>query len=220
MPSQSQRAIKERQRRSKEKETRRLKTFIHDYIQTKHGDIYEEAFIYYKKILGRYPTKNDLTKTYMYKKWKNEQFELKRKGISQQVSLGQSEPPHVKRPQVEPEQFESAQVGPPQVEQEQVQSPQVEVDFGEPPQVQRISSPPPPPQDNIIELASQGVISEDQLIGMNIETMDRIVNNIIINLERDQEIRELLNDIGQNMEQDEGIEINYDEELTTIVETF
>ena len=50
--------------------------------------------------------------------------------------------------------------------------------------------------------------------------MDRIVDEIIRDLERDDQVRELLDNIDENDEEDEGIEINIDTELRAIVEPF
>ena len=70
---------------------------------------------------------------------------------------------------------------------------------------------------SILEVASQGLIPD---VSLDIENMDRIVNEIIAELEQDEQIRNLLPYIQSDVEEDEGIELNIETELESIVEPF
>ena len=70
--SQSKKAISERKRRLNEREKRRHNVFIHDYILTKYKGIYAECNAFYHELRNKYPTKLNITKTYHYRKWKNQ----------------------------------------------------------------------------------------------------------------------------------------------------
>ena len=70
---------------------------------------------------------------------------------------------------------------------------------------------------SILELASQGLIPD---VSLDIENMDRIVNEIIAELEQDQQIRDLLPFVQSDVEEDEGIELNIETELAEIVQPF
>ena len=50
--------------------------------------------------------------------------------------------------------------------------------------------------------------------------MDRIVQEIISELEQDQGVRDLLPYVQSDVEEDEGIELNIETELGSIVEPF
>ena len=49
---------------------RRQSLFVHEYIEEKYRDIYDEVMNFYNVLNGLYPTKNDLRKTNEFKKWK------------------------------------------------------------------------------------------------------------------------------------------------------
>ena len=72
-------------------------------------------------------------------------------------------------------------------------------------------------EPSILQIAAGELLPTDPI---SIENMDRIVDEIIRDLERDDQVRELLDNIDENDEEDEGIEINIDTELRAIVEPF
>ena len=79
-------AVKKREYRRIEKE-RRETTFVHAYVQVKHPKIYEEAKEVYATIVNKYPGKPDLTKTYYFRKWRNEIMNKKKALMTPQLPI-------------------------------------------------------------------------------------------------------------------------------------
>ena len=59
-----------RQLRKRNTDIMRKASFVADYIQSIHPDIYSQAVGFYDKVDRLYPNKKDLKKTVFYKKWK------------------------------------------------------------------------------------------------------------------------------------------------------
>ena len=211
--SQTKKAINERRRRANEREKRRHNTFIHDYMCTKHKEIYRECNAFYQALRNQYPTKLNLVKTYAYKKWKD------------QVSKGETEMPEpatetgqiqdetpmsesvsesttsesVSEPTTsEPETETTSETETEATTSEDVQL-EVETDKG----------------SSILEDAMEGLfpsIAED-VTKLGIDDMDRIVRSIITELEQERGVRDLLPEESEEVEFDNN-------ELGTIVEFF
>ena len=65
-------AIRKRNNRVALKEKRRQAGFINRYVQIKHPAIYTEAINIYQTFVDKYPGRADMTKTYYFKKWEEE----------------------------------------------------------------------------------------------------------------------------------------------------
>ena len=236
--SQTKKAINERRRRVNEREKRRLNVFVHDYVRTKYTEIYGECNMFYQGLLKKYPEKLNLTKTKEYKKWRSQLTDGK-SDITESVMTESVQPIHPESDMTEsvnpihPESDMTESVNPIHPESditESVNPIHPESDMTE--SVQPIHpesdmtetvNPIHPESDmaesapSILELAAQGLIPNSSL---DIEDMDRIVNEIIMELEQDEQIRDLLPYVQSDVEEDEGIELNIETELAAIVEPF
>ena len=215
--SQTEKAISERQRRLNDREKRRHNIFVHDYICTKYKDIYNECNTFYQQLRNQYPTKLNLVKTYRYKKWKN------------QITTGEAESVHPESETVHPETVhpepETVHPEPETVHPESVhpESETVHPETVHPePETVHPETDTSETAQPILEEALQGLFpnSVEDVQGLSIEDMDRIVQEIISELEQDQGVRDLLPYIQAVPEEDEGIELNIETELGAIVEPF
>ena len=231
--SQSKKAINERRRRLNDREKRRHNVFVHDYICTKYREIYNECNIFYQELRKQYPKKLNLIKTYQYKKWKR------------QLTTGEadmSEPVHPEPAMIETETVQAIHTEPAMIETETVQAIHPQPAMIETETVQAIHPEPAMIEtetvqaihseadisesaSSILEQASQGLfpsssLSAEDVQELSIEDMDRIVQEIISELEQDQGVRDLLPYVQSDVEEDEGIELNIETELGAIVEPF
>ena len=108
--SQNPQAVQKRNYRTLQREKRRRSFFIHDYVRTKHPDIFNQANEMYQYFMDKYPTRADFTKLYYLKKWQKKMDEsrshlflphlpiltspdaLQRAATSHQQSLSEQEP--------------------------------------------------------------------------------------------------------------------------------
>ena len=67
--SQNPQAVQKRNYRVVQREKRRRSFFIHDYVRTKHPDIFNQANEMYQQFVDKYPFRADFTKVYYFKKW-------------------------------------------------------------------------------------------------------------------------------------------------------
>ena len=226
-----------------EREKRRLNVFVHDYVRTKYTEIYGECNMFYQRLLKKYPGKLNLTKTNEYKKWKS-QLTDGESDITESVNPIHPESDMTESVQpIHPESDMTEAVNPIHPESDMSESLQPihpesdmtetvnpihpESDMTESvnpihPESDMTESVQPihPESDmsesvpSILELAAQGLIPDSSL---GIEDMDRIVNEIIMELEQDEQIRDLLPYVQSDVEEDEGIELNIETELAAIV---
>ena len=73
--SQNPQAVQKRNYRTLQREKRRRSFFIHDYVRTKHPDIFNQANEMYQYFMDKYPTRADFTKLYYLKKWQKKMDE-------------------------------------------------------------------------------------------------------------------------------------------------
>ena len=213
--SQTKKAINERRRRANEREKRRHNTFIHDYMRTKHKEIYRECDTFYQALRNQYPAKLNLVKTYAYKKWKD------------QVSKGETEmsEPATETGQIQDETQMSESVS------ESTTSESVSEPTTSEPETETTNETETEPTTSELEAVQLGVetdkgssILEDAMEGLfpgiaedvtklGIDDMDRIVRSIITELEQERGVLDLLPEESEEVEFDNN-------ELGTIVEFF
>ena len=196
--SQTRRAINERRRRVNQREKRRRSVFVHDYVRTKYTDIYNECNIFYQELSEKYPEKPDLTRSKEYKKWKR-----------QTTDGSQSESGIVAETITRDQRFTEADIAAENISGE---STATTGNFEEP-DAENMAEPTP----SILQVAVQELLPASPI---TIENMDRIIDEIIRDLEQDEQIRDLMPDLQSDNEEDEGIELNIESELNAIVEPF
>ena len=177
--SQTKKAINERKRRINDREKRRHNVFIDDYIATKYKAIYLECNTFYDQLRGMYPNKLNVTKTYRYRKWKKQIAETAETITNTEAPDPESVPDEVEIESTEAPDPESV---PDEVEIESTEAPDPE---SVPDEVEIESTE----AASILEVATQGLIPPEVL---TLDDMDRIVNDIIQELEHDNEILNLL----------------------------
>ena len=160
--SQTKKAINERKRRINDREKRRHNVFIDDYIATKYKAIYLECNTFYDQLRGMYPNKLNVTKTYRYRKWKKQIAETAETITNTEAPDPESVPDEV--------EIESTEAPDPESVPDEVEIESTEA-------------------ASILEVATQGLIPPEVL---TLDDMDRIVNDIIQELEHDNEILNLL----------------------------
>ena len=172
--SQTKKAINERKRRTNDREKRRHNVFIEDYIATKYKAIYAECNTFYDQLRGMYPNKLNVTKTYRYRKWKKQIAET-----AETITNTESVPDEVETENTEAADSESV---PDEVETENTEAADSE---SVPDEVETENTEAP----SILEVAAQELFPSEE---RTFDDMDRIVNDIIQELERDNEILNLL----------------------------
>ena len=220
--SQTKKAIEGRRRRVNDREKRRRTVFVHDYVRTKYTEIYGECNMFYYSLLEKYPGKLDLTKTKDYKKWKGQlidgrQNETDMTGSVQPIhsETDMSESVNPVRPEMDmPESVNPVHLESDMSETAQAIHPETDMTESVNPVHPETDMPEPA---SILEVATQELFSS---VPVDIENMDRIVNEIIAELEQDEQIRDLLPYVQSDVEEDEGIELNIETELAAIVEPF
>ena len=248
MLSQSNRAIKERRRRVIQRERRRRACFVHDYVRVKYSTIYNECNGFYQELSDKYPAKLDFTKTKEYRSWEERiKGGIPSKSIDQLITLepyvaledilnkltttngnvGQSVTENIPEstPDIVPETLtreediaaQSISTQPEQFVTENIPEPTTDIvtetittsgDFEQP-----VNETDP----SILQIAVRDLVPDSPI---TVENIDRIIDEIIHDLEQDEQARNLLGNFQQDIEEDEGIEINIDTELSAIVEPF
>ena len=229
--SLSKKAINERRRRVTQREKRRRTTFVHDYVRVKYATIYNECNGFYQELTEKYPGKIDFTKTREYRRWEaqiNERIQTEThdeivtleahvilenclsKPTATTGKFGQSDTETATQ-----EVDIAAETISKQLDQTGTENIESTLNmFTETVTATRDVEQYEP---SILQIAAGELLPTDPI---SIENMDRIVDEIIRDLERDEQVRELLDNINENDEEDEGIEINIDTELRAIVEPF
>ena len=198
--SQSRRAINERRRRVNQRKKRRRCVFVHDYIRTKYAEIYNETNRFYQNLCDKHPEKADLTRSKEYREWKRKLLDQSESATRETSDLDQSE--SATRESSDANQSESDR------ETAEATVP-----------IQNICAESTIATANCQEPSILQIAAEELLpIPISIEEMDEVVEGIIRELEVDEQIRDLV--AGLNSDDDEGIEINVDTELESILEPF
>ena len=221
--SQTKRAIRAREWRTGLREKRRFNTLISDFISVKYPDIYDEAWQFYNSLNKRHSQKHNLTKTKEYKRWKSEI-------VNNQTS--ESEDDNAAEPAGE---IISEVVIDTDQSNEQTAAMAIEqVDGGEATEadgnilqaaamaIEQVDGGEATEADgNILQAAAEGLIPD------NLDNLDNIIDDIIMDLQQDDVLRDYLNAERngeilrpQYEEEDEGIGLNLETELEAIIEPF
>ena len=202
MLSQTERAIKERHRRTRARDQRRFNTLTGDFISVKYPDVYEEACQFYQSLNKRHPNKHNLTKTKEYKLWKT--------GI---VNNQDSEDENI-------EDGDNNLAG----SDEEIQSTEQSATVSTEQIAEGETDETAQSVQNILQEAAEGFNFANV---DNFDSVDDIINEIIVDLQQDDVLREYLNAErnGEILrphyeEEDEGIGLNVETELQAIVEPF
>ena len=225
--SQTRRAVQARRWRDSAREKRRMNNVIAEYVRYKHKNIYNDCYELYQALKKRYPNlgpKCDLTKTGMFKR-------LIRKDSDTSSDEESSTVDNSAAPST------STETVPPAVDNSTAPSASTE---SVPPTVDNSTAPaisnelvPDPVQAPLIPVQhlhvnynsvgeiTENLIQEGEYVNMN-ALNNEILNDLINDLERDENIQGLLNDINvQPMEQeedvDEGIGLNLQNEVEELL---
>ena len=245
--SQSDRAIRERRRRVIQRERRRRAGFVHDYVRVKYATIYNECNSFYQELSEKYPEKLNFTKTIEYKRWEGRTKDgMQSKSVVEPITL---EPYIVLEDILAKSTTTTGNVGQTVTENIPEPTPDIvaetitqEADIAaesistqsEQSVTENIPEPTPDivtetittsgnfeqsvngTEPSILQIAAQELLPDSPI---TIENIDRIIDEIIYDLEQDEQVRELVGNF-QDIEENEGIEINIDTELSAIVEPF
>ena len=243
--SQTKKAIDERRRRVANREKRRRTLFVHDYVRVKYEVIFSECNRFYQELAEKYPAKLDFTKTAEYKKWERRTKEGS-KSVAETIMLEPYIPLVNIFPKPSTGNFEQAEreadssVGNfEQAEREADSSvgnfeqaereadtngnfEQVEREAdtnGNFEQVEREADTDGnfgQAEPSILQAAVQEFVPDNPV---SIEDMDRIIDQMVRDLQQDEQVRDLLGNLEEeDIEEDEGIELNIESELAAIVE--
>ena len=178
-------AIAARERRVCDAETKRFNTTMKEFIEIKYDSIYEEYSTFYNALIEKHPRKRNLLRTSTFIEWKKRVIEesFEKDGVT--VEVTNMIPPDDTESESEGEGGENLHER--FIEQESAER-------GELPLDQLESA------EHIID----GELPLDQL-----ESAEHIIDQIIEDLERDGEARQLFED-DVNQRVDEGIELDYE----------
>ena len=195
-------AVAARGRRINELGIRRFNYTLKEFIEFKYSDIFEEYSVFYKALSGRYPTKKNLMKTTEFKEWKKQTIEqtFENDGICAVVT--DLTPPETDNEASEPSdrEFASEESTASEASEESTASEASE-------------------ESTASEASEESTASEASEESMASEVSDPefvngIIDEVVRDLERDALIAEILND------DDEGIALDFQTELESIVESF
>ena len=246
--SQSNRAISERRRRVIQRERRRRTGFVHDYVRVKYAAIYNECNSFYQELSEKYPEKLNFTKTIEYRRWEERTKDgIRSKSVAQAITLepyialeniltksttttgnvGQfvneniPEPtPDIVAETITQEADIAAQSISTQSEQsytENIPEPTPDIVVETSTTSGNFEQFVNETEPSILQIAAQELLPDSPI---TIENIDRIIDEIIHDLEQDEQVRDLMGNLQEDIEEDEGIEINIDTELSAIVEPF
>ena len=248
MLSQSNRAINERRRRVIQRERRRRASFVHDYVRIKYATIYNECNSFYQELSEKYPEKLDFTKTKEYRRWEGRIKDgMQSKSVVESITLepyialedilnklttttgnvGQSVTENIPEPTpdivaetITREEDIAAESISTQSEQsvtENIPEPTPDIVAETITTSGNFEQSVNETEPSILQIAAQELLPDSPI---TIENIDRIIDEIIHDLEQDEQVRDLVGNLQQDIEEDEGIEINIDAELSAIVEPF
>ena len=232
--SQTRKAKLARRSRRNAAERKRFEGPLKEFIKIKHGPIYGDYIDFYEMLSMKYPNIRDLTKTYEFKKWARNQSEGQRKTLVDQSTQTETwqnpqEPDQTETTQnpQEPDQTETTQNPQEPDQTETTQNPQ------EPDQTETTQNPQEPDQMDPLTAAVTQTLPElisDQAVAAELDIVEELINE----LEQNETLREILdpriNEIMNNIQaelddvdnanDDEGIEINYQDEILMDIEPF
>ena len=189
-----------KQWRKKEKKEKRFSRPLREYLELKHRDIYCEYCHFFKSLDEQYPSAKNLTKTPAYKNWKNRQLNCE----SDDENKAEHKPTEAEHKPTEAEHKPTEAEHEPAEVAEQVEIETTELENN---------------HTDILSLAMPESLSPD--INIDINKADEIIQRIINELEEEGVIRDILNnDDDELVNEDEGISLNVEMELESIVEPF
>ena len=199
-------AVAARGRRVNELETRRFNYTLKEYIEFKYTNIFDEYTSFYKELSGMHPTKKNLLKTKEFKNWKKKTIEQSFesdgiRAVVTDVSEVSEESTDGEVTEFSSEESTSGEV---------TEFSSEESTAGE---VTEFSSEEST-SGEVTEFSSEESTAGDLEFSSDPETINELINGIVRDLERDALVDQLLND------NDEGIGLDYQTELDSIVESF
>ena len=186
--------------RNTEWETKRFNTTMREYIEIKHDTIYNEYCTFYNSLASKYPNKKNLLKTTAFKLWKKGVIEqaFEEDGVLAEVTdLVEPNDQISEDSDSEFANFNDQS----RIEQNQTESMHVE-------------------GSDILSAAINETLADIN----EIEDADNVIDQIIAELEQDGAIHEIFasndDDEVQQLIDDEGIALDYEIELESILEPF
>ena len=194
--SQSRRAVEARHWRIGIREKRRFNTLVSDFINVKYPDIYDESCQFYKSLNKRYPKKHNLTKTREYKQWKSEivnaplsQSEEDNATESSEEIVSEATAATTEPVDTEEIVSETTAATTEPVDSEEIVS-EATAATTEPVDSGGIAFEATGPTQNILQAAAEDLIPDNL---ENLDDIDNIIDNIIMDLEQDDVVRDYLN---------------------------
>ena len=214
--TRAERNIYSRQWRKDAYNEKRFNKGLREYLEIKYIDIFNEYVRFYDMLNEAHPEAKDITKTKTYKQWKKSQQ-------GNVESPESSEPPrNVESPEPSepPRNVESPEPSEPprNVESPEPSEPPRNVESPEPSEPPRNVESPEPNGENqrdiLAEALGEPLLPVDNL---NIDELDNIVQDMIDDLRRDDDVRALLDNEGlfqqPHREEDEGIAMDMEVEI-------
>ena len=241
--SQSIRAIGAREWRVGNREKRRFNALLNGYVSTKYSSIYNECREFYNSLNKEHPERHDLTKTKTFKRWRSQQRAAQNdeydesdednNNNTESSTLIITRPPPVEQSLPHNEDNTGSETDgednnnntepstsiitrPPSLEQS---LPHDEDNTGS--ETNGEDNDQHPPQQNILAEAGVELLPGDPLA---VNDAENIIDEIIRELNQDDAIRNIFNDVANEMvvphytEEDEGIGLNVEIELDDIIE--
>ena len=211
-------AIAARERRVNDMEIRRFNSTMRQFIEFKYDSVYEEFCVFYKSLSEKHPGKKNLLKTTTFKSWKKNIIEqaFREDGVIAEVkdltenSDEQAEPSTDLAENSDSERNVSDEQPEPSTDLAEISDSE-----GNVPDEQA-----EPVEDILSTAISESFIEQQPILDISgLESADRVIDDIVRELERDGEIADLLAD-NTDYNDDEGIALDYRTELDAIVETF
>ena len=208
---------------------------MHEFIQLKYRDIYNEYCWFYKSLDEQHPSSKDLTKTTTFRNWKTRQLNCEftddeteaeqietQQTEAEQIETGQTEAEQIETEQTVAEQIETEQTVAEQIETEQTEAEQIETGQTEAEQIETEQTVAESDHPDILSIALEETVPIDNNI--DIDHIDNVIQQVVYELEQDEAIRELMNNEGlvnpHYQDEDEGIDLDIETELEAIIEPF
>ena len=192
---------------------------LHEYLEIKYRDIYNEYCWFYKSLNEQHPTAKDLTKTTTYKAWKKRQLNCEGSKPEIEPSKAEIGPAEPSEAEIGPPEPSEAEIGPPEPSE-------AEIGPAEPSEAEIGPAEPSEAENNHIDILAEA-LEEPLSPGINnidIDQLDNMIQQIINELEQDQAVRDLVNNEGlvnpHYQDEDEGIDLDIETELEAIIEPF
>ena len=228
-------AIAARERRCIEWEAKRFNVTLKEYIEVKHDSIYDEYCSFYKTLSEEYPNKRNLLSTSKFKAWKKQTIEraFQDDGLTARVTFFSD---HEGSQVSDSEEAEDSTVSDNEVNNnnnnnnEDSAVADNEVNNNNEDSTVADNEVNNNNEDSFvgdvlslaIEETLSGYVNPVEDINMDeIPNVDSVIDGIIAELERDDQMRGILNDDDDIAGQyDEGIALDFETELEAIVESF